>query len=46
MRNNRYFNFIKRDALQMMLILSTIILVNQGLTAISNIYIYGVGTGF
>lgn len=38
MRNNPYFNFIKRDALQMILILSIIILVNQGSTAVSNIY--------
>ena len=38
MRNNPYFNFIKRDSLQMILILSIIILINQGLTAVSNIY--------
>ncbi|MCC3869085.1 hypothetical protein [Terrisporobacter mayombei] len=38
MRNNPYFNFIKKDATQMILILLLIAVVNQGLTAISNIY--------
>lgn len=38
MRNNPYFNFIKRDAIQMILVLLFIAAVNQGLTAISNIY--------
>ena len=38
MRNNPYFNFLKRDAIQMIIIPLTIIAVNQGLTSISNIY--------
>lgn len=38
MRNNPYFNFIKRDAIQMIIIYLVTIMVNQGITSISNIY--------
>lgn len=38
MKNNPYFSFMKRDVIQMILVLLTIIIVNQGLTAVSNIY--------